>query len=290
MIKKGKMKKMDLDRKSHLSNIEGIIIEDVNEYEENEEEFEKRIESKLITDVIKEDKPVNENDFGEYLRRVRSEKFAESNNENTVNIIGKNGNSTNKAEEPKIIEEVNTNKNLKSDSQNKNEINEPRQKSYYEKLQIIKQNVQEQINSELNEEIEFKETFKSIKHFDKRPLSEIVNELNKIKENFQNSELIENLLQIKNKLSKLNESRSNCRKENLQNLINVLNSIQTGEKESMKEIFSKREEALNILKAQAYQDAKEKRVFILFVVTLIILTIVVYFRPILYVLNKYIFN
>jgi hypothetical protein len=62
------MKKMDLDRKSHLSNIEGVIFEDVNEYAENEEESDLSVKRHL-TDLGL-DKNENRRDTRESIERV----------------------------------------------------------------------------------------------------------------------------------------------------------------------------------------------------------------------------
>jgi hypothetical protein len=66
--KTSKMKKMDLDRKSHLSNIEGVIFEDVNEYAENEEESDLSVKRHL-TDLGL-DKNENRRDTRESIERV----------------------------------------------------------------------------------------------------------------------------------------------------------------------------------------------------------------------------
>ena len=58
--KNSKHKKVELDRKSLLSNIEGVIFEDVNEYAENEEEMELNIK-RHQTDLMDEKTIINEN-------------------------------------------------------------------------------------------------------------------------------------------------------------------------------------------------------------------------------------
>lgn len=83
--KKTKLKKIEIDRKSHLSNIEGVIFEDVNEYAENEEESDLSVKRNL-TDLGIE-KTENRKEPRETIERlIKDSESKKLKLENTIEI------------------------------------------------------------------------------------------------------------------------------------------------------------------------------------------------------------
>jgi hypothetical protein len=136
--KPAKLKKIDLDRRSHLSNVgQQVIIEDVNEYEdEAKEEIKLELniqEGKRLQEPELERNTSNlennfkrmesnqsaNSDFSDYLKRLRSNQFAEKTDINEVNR-SQSDNNLNKLEDEKETIQFKTQKSRENSNININ--------------------------------------------------------------------------------------------------------------------------------------------------------------------------
>lgn len=116
-----KLKKLELDKRSHISNIiEGVIFEDMNE-DENEEECEKNLQNvtthcrQMNAKIVSKTKEIiNSDENNDYLIHDKSNvnKYSEDASRNKLNI----------PQNDKLIHNTNTNFKIESDNNNDDSI------------------------------------------------------------------------------------------------------------------------------------------------------------------------
>lgn len=290
--KKIKAKKIIDDRKSHISYpVEGIIIEDINEDEDIEEKSrddesdlksktnilklntEREIEINPI-DYLRKDSNIEQNDFVDYLIKLRSSQYNNVDNTNkdvtktleqscTVNLINKSQ-ITKEEEESKILKEAKNNENTNS---NLREVilNSPFRKKSNSTFK--------QMN---NDESEFYNILKTIQFHQSNKYEEIEKDLQQTKFiNNSHFKILKDLsLTHKNEINKILTSDNPSSDDNKNNIISHLNLNSNGneqiknvlkamdilnQKDKLETILKKKNNALKYFVREKYKDAKKIR-------------------------------
>ncbi len=263
--KSSKMKKIELDRKSHLSQIEGVIFEDVNEYAENEEEIDLNMK-RHQTDIISEDNNrVNEKveinneqikrynsdnintDFSEYLRKLRQSQF-EKEEKTEYNNINENENI--------LTEEI----NFKPKSNPTLVYNKPMLNHKVQTEEPIKKQELNFLRETSKEEMEFCEIISTIKFHKSKTSEEIYKELeenknlNDIKDmdNSNIGDLLTKLLEKETKKNGINTN--NINKEQFNQMMTLI----TGQGE-LEKLLKQKSNLLKYVTKKNYKSAKLNR-------------------------------
>jgi hypothetical protein len=302
--KSSKMKKIELDRKSLLSNIEGVIFEDINEDAENEEEVELTIKRRQ-TEFIDNGKIIDQNmkklenhnniqlsnlnseksveikrsnsdntgsqpDFSEYFKRLRQSQFESSEVSNKVEEK-----EISLTEEPEITFKNKDKIFLKNIPINKND-------------NVESQNVptiQEKIKVELNpfrehtiEEIEFYNIISTLKIHKSKTSEELLKELyeesdknTKVDKKDRESmigDVLNKLLEQANKKGEISDSSNkNLSKQQIQEMISLFSG-----QDKLESLLKQKNNAMKYVTRKTYKEAKTKRLRIInfFMVFLII--------------------
>ncbi len=271
---KSKLKKMDIDRKSLLSNIDGVILEDVNEDMENEEDTElKRLQTlqlnhpqvikKESTQVAKDDCLKRSNsdnththsNFSEYLKKLRLSKFEEEEEseikQTSNNVISSKENKDKYFKETEIVQ--NNSENI-----NKNEI-EINFKVYAEASKNI-------FVDSTREEVEFSEIMASMSlHKPNATNDEILKELYKEKVdsllkggNGLLGEVVNRMIsqevEEKRDLKVSNAYKPAEKNQNIREILSLLN-----DKDKLDSLKKQKNNALKYITRMAYSEAKLRR-------------------------------
>ncbi len=274
-IKKNKVKKVEFDRRSHHP-IEGIIFEDVNEENENDEEdkLDKEIQlnklrSETISSQERVEKKENEivrsqsenNNFSDYLKKLRQQQFNENEEEKKVTINAK--------QNPHDAAEV----LLKSNT-------------IEHKQQAPNQNKKESVlKSALDDEIEFYDIQKTIRTHQSINQEDILKDLLNEKINsilsLESMKYIReiNKLQSQNKPSQEQPEQEQPLQEQVDNPKTILESVANASKNiKFEELLRQKNIALKYFARRTYKESSNKRLRIgnLVCIVLIILTFTIY--------------
>jgi hypothetical protein len=281
VIKKTKAKKIDFDRKSHLSYpVEGIIIEDINEDDEIEEKSRdnesvlkatnmvelgtgEEVEN-IPIDYLRKDSSTDPVDFVDYLKRLRSGQFDINENKEKGKTI----------EKPKILNTlVSSNK---TNSENINHIKDNSNENSNVNLRevILNSPYRKKSNSAFkqytNDESEFYDIIKTVQTHQSKSIEDIEKDLQQSRFN-TNSRLLKDLNNndhdIDDALIKDNATNINSFNLNTNNTVDQKEQIKSvlkaidifNQKDKLEAILKKKNNALKYFVREKYKDAKKIR-------------------------------
>jgi hypothetical protein len=241
--KKTKAKKIDpSDRKSHVSyNVEGIIFEDLNEEEDEEEQVLNNMQTirpETMRNSDNKDFKINlkENnmneDFSSYLKQLRQNQFGEIAKEEKAQDV----------QNEKVIKQPET---TESSVKNNNNI---------QKAQKI---IQNPFLKSVTDEIEFYELQKNIKIHQSLNQDDIVKDLLNDKLNsFLNSDSVKYLQEL-NLLSNKGPSESENKEEQVKD---ILNTFGNNQRTKFEDLLKQKNIALKYFAKKTYREANIKRI------------------------------
>lgn len=302
-IKKGKHKKVDFDRKSHLSHpIEAVIIEDINEDDDEDFDMESRdntslekkdtvvktntIISELVENIPAQDMPNRESsadqlDFMEYLRKLRSTQF-DSRDVSPNNIESREKqqelamDKMNKEEEEEEI----TLKTPMTDNRRplQNDQFQLQQTPVMENMDnvetILQTKPQNMFKSIVEEEAEFYRILKTIKYHNSVTIEDINKEIFSDKiQDFLNSEQSKILKEMSGNIDteqfKLNPNDKDEQNKAVIKALEIFN-----QKDKLENMLKQKNNALKYYVRRRYKETKQYRLRTINIIMAIVIVII----------------
>lgn len=299
LIKKAKHKKIDLDRRSHLSHpIEAVIIEDVNEYEDEDFDEESRdnnslgkkdkimktntMISELVENMPESDIPKQESsgndqpDFMQYLRQLRLTQFDNQESSKDNNNI--------KEKEDKIIIEEEQEIRLKTPfSENRETIQNDHfllQKTpFIEHVDNVENTLHNKQGSmfkaQIDEEVEFYKILKSVKAHNSVSIEDITKEIfgDKIQD-FLNSEQSKILKEFTKSMTPADKVKLSSTDKDEQNkaVIQALEIL--NQKDKLENMLKQKNNALKYYVRRRYKETKQFRLRTINIIMFVLIVII----------------
>lgn len=270
---KTKIKKVDLDRKSHLSNIEGVIFEDINEYAENEEEGDIHIKRSL-TDL--KEKIVINNEQVVNINSNKDSQLKKSKSDETINQEGNFNDYLKQLRQSQFAQE-----NLNKSPKKEEIINTIPEINFKPKKEIpMEENViKNPLHNIVNEESQFYEIISTIKCLKSKDPNELLEELKEEEQQDNNFGKIKDNLNLFDEFIKNLECKVQNKniKENIKtNPDDIINFIDG--KDKIEKLLKQKNNALKYLTQKSYKETRTNtlRGVNIFMVCTIILVFVCY--------------